>query len=175
MSEKHETACVCDVTYTVRCQTHGCRPWCAITVPHNGVCMTAASLAANNYVPTAPPNATAAQYSLDATARIEYAMAQASPHETLRELAEVTAEVTAERDMLLAEAAPLRAPERHDLQRAQRMLTVLRSGEDLLLKLDAVEAERDALKWRVAELERERDSFAKKLRGALTYDQFSGL
>ena len=64
------------------------------------------------------------------------------------------AEVTAERDALLAEASPLRAPEREDLQRAHRLLMVLRSGEDLLKKLDAAEAERDALKRRVAELQR---------------------
>lgn len=70
------------------------------------------------------------------------------------------AEVTAERDALRAEAAPLRASEREDLQRAHRLLTVLRSGEDLLQKLDAVEAERDALKRRVEELEREREAQA---------------
>lgn len=65
------------------------------------------------------------------------------------------AEVTAERDALLAEAAPLRAPERQDLQRAHRLLTVLRSGEDMLEKLDAAEAERDALKQRVDAVEQE--------------------
>lgn len=73
--------------------------------------------------------------------------------ESLRATERALDAATSERDALLAEAAPLRAPERQDLQRAHRLLTVLRSGEDLLKKLEAVEAERDALRRRVEELQ----------------------